>query len=89
MTSLHTSYEPGKHWPQPLGDRTEIGIDQLDILMPREPKVHEPLPIQQPSHLLQHLNSPPVVFDQIFESCLESAREISTLTLASARYWND
>ena len=34
---------------------------------PGNRKVHEPLPIQQPSHLLQNLNPPPIVLDQIVE----------------------
>ena len=46
--------------PPTLGDWAEAGVDQLDTLMPRKPEVHEPLPIQQPSHLLQYFNPPPI-----------------------------
>ena len=51
----------------PLWDWTEIGVHQLHTLMPRVPEVYEPLPIQQPSHLLQNPNPPTIVLDQIIQ----------------------
>ena len=50
-----------------LGYRADVGVDQFDILIPRKPEVHEPLPIQQPSHLLQNLNPAPIVLYQVIE----------------------
>ena len=50
-----------------LWNWAEVRFDQLDLLIPREPEVHEPLPIHQPSHLLQDFNPTPVVFDQILK----------------------
>jgi hypothetical protein len=53
------------------GDGADVGVDQLDVLVPRESEVHEPLPVDQPSHLFQDLDPPPVIVEFVVE-CTES-----------------
>ena len=50
-----------------FGDRAEVGVDEGDVLVAGEPEVDEPLPVDRPSHLLQQLDPPPVVLDQVID----------------------
>jgi len=48
-----------------LGNQTEGRPDQDGVVVARVAEVDEPLAIDRPRHLLQHLNPPSVVLDQV------------------------
>ena len=48
-------------------DRAELGVDELGVLVAGEPEVHEPLPVERPSEILQQLDPPLVDLDQLVE----------------------
>ena len=51
----------------PLRDRPELGVDELHVLVPRKAEVHEPLPVERPSEILEQLDPPLVDLDQLVE----------------------
>ena len=48
-----------------LGDLTEWGVGEGDVGVAGEAELDEPLPVEPPGHLLQNLDPPPVVLDQL------------------------
>ena len=54
----------GSHLP-PLRNRAQRRIDELDVLVAGEAEVDEPLAVDRLRHLLQDLDAPGVVLDQV------------------------
>ena len=62
-----------------VGDRAEGGVDEVDVLVAGVAEVDEPLPVDRPRHLLQHLHPPPVVLDQVVDRRRADPRPIAAL----------
>ena len=58
-------------------NRADGGVDEGDVLMSRVPEADEPLTVQRPRHLLQHVHPSPVVLDQV----VEGAQDLGDLIL--------
>ena len=62
-----SSTSPTVPTSQPSGMGRAAESTRGDVLVAGEAEVDEPLAVDRPRHLLQHLNPPPVVLDQVVE----------------------